>query len=191
MIEQRRTDRLILERLREADLGDLERMHSDPRVMETLGGIRSHPETLQFLEQNLDHWNTHGFGLWIFRDRASRQFTGRGGLRHVQVGGSDEVELAYSLLPEYWRRGLATEASKAILDVAFGPLGLAEVVGFTLPTNLKSRRVMEKLGFTLERELIHSKLPHVLFRLDLGSWRGSTSNARDARFPDREHAPDV
>jgi ribosomal-protein-alanine N-acetyltransferase len=191
MIEQLRTDRLILERLQEADLGDLERMHSDPRVMETLGGIRSRPETLQFLEQNLEHWNTHGFGLWTFRDRASRQFAGRGGLRHVQVGGSDEVELAYSLLPEYWRRGLATEASRAILDVAFGPLGLAEVVCFTLPTNLKSRHVVGKLGFTFDRELIHSHLPHVLFRLDVGSWGGSTSNARDATPPDRGHAPDV
>lgn len=181
MIEQLITDRLILNRFRETDLGDLERMHSDPRVMKTLGGVRSNAQTQLFLEQALDHWEEHGFGLWAFRDRASRQFAGRGGLRHVQIGGSDEVELAYALLPDYWRRGLATEASTAILNVAFGPLGLAQVACFTLPTNLESRRVMEKLGFTFERELIHSDLPHVLFRLDVGSWSTSTTNARGSK----------
>ena len=64
-----------------------------------------------------------------------------------------------------WNEGLATELGAASLAVAFGPLGLADVVSFTLPDNRASRRVMEKLGFAFERDTIHAGLPHVLYRL--------------------------
>ena len=48
--------------------------------------------------------------------------------------------------------------------VAFDDLGLGEIVAFTLPTNIASRRVMEKSGFAYEREIVHAGLPHVLYR---------------------------
>ena len=49
--------------------------------------------------------------------------------------------------------------------MAFDVLGLPDLVTYTLPGNLASRRVMEKLGFTYEREVVHADLPHVLYRL--------------------------
>ena len=82
-------------------------MHQDPRVMKTLGGVRSDLETQRFLETNLEHWHRNGYGLWIFR--ADTLFVGRAGLRQVEVGGSLEVELAYALMSEHWGKGLATE----------------------------------------------------------------------------------
>jgi RimJ/RimL family protein N-acetyltransferase len=159
------TDRLIAARLRDADLDELCRMHQDPRVMATLGGLRSDDQTRQFLRDNLRHWDRHGFGLWMFRARADGRFVGRGGIRHVHVGGNDEVELAYALTAEFWGSGLATEMARALLTVAFGHLGMADVVAFTLPTNRASRRVMEKVGCTFERDIVHAGLPHVLYRI--------------------------
>jgi ribosomal-protein-alanine N-acetyltransferase len=160
-----RTDRLIAERLRFEDLDELCRMHRDPRVMATLGGLRSAAQTQQFLRDNLRHWAQHGYGLWTFRSQADGRFVGRGGLRHVHVGGRDEVELAYALMAAFWGRGLATEMAKALVTVAFEPLGMADIVAFTLATNLASRRVMEKVGFQFERDLAHAGLPHVLYRI--------------------------
>jgi hypothetical protein len=52
----------------------------------------------------------------------------------------------------------------ASLDLAFGPLGLGSVVAYTLPHNIASRRVMEKLGLGYEREVVYADLPHVLYR---------------------------
>ena len=49
-------------------------------------------------------------------------------------------------------------------QVAFDDLGLGEIVAFTLPTNVASRRVMDKSGFTFERKIEHAGLPHVLYR---------------------------
>lgn len=76
-----RTDRLIAERLHVEDLDELGRMHSDPRVMATLGGLRSDAQTLQFRRENLRHWDRHGYGLRIFRTQADGRFVGRDGLR--------------------------------------------------------------------------------------------------------------
>ena len=171
-----RTDRLIAERLRVEDLDELCRMHQDPRVMATLGGLRSDEQTEQFLRDNLRHWDRYGYGLWMFRAQADGRFVGRGGLRNVHVGGHDEVELAYALLAAFWGSGLATEMAKAILPVAFEHLGMADIVAFTLATNQASRRVMEKVGCQFEREIVHAGLPHVLYRIKREEWciRGSS-----------------
>lgn len=176
MIDRFATPRLLAERIDVRHLGDLTRMHRDERVMATLGGTRSEDESERFLCQSVEHWTRHGFGLWVLGDRQDGRFVGRAGLRHVHVGGADEVELAYALMAEFWGRGLATEASTAILELALGEGRLPEVVAFTLIANLGSRRVMEKLGFRFEREIDHAGLPHVLYRLNLGLWR-----SRDTR----------
>jgi RimJ/RimL family protein N-acetyltransferase len=166
------TDRLLAERLRLGGLDELCRMHHDPRVMATLGGVRSDDQTQQFLHDNLQHWERHGYGLWMFRAKTDGQFVGRGGLRNVHVGGSDEVELAYALMATFWGRGLATEMAEAILTVAFTHLDLPNIVAFTLVTNRASRRVMEKVGCTFERNIIHASLPHVLYRIKRQEYTG-------------------
>ncbi len=160
-----RTDRLIAARLRVEDLDELCRMHQDPSVMATLGGLRSDEQTWQFLRDNLRHWDLYGYGLWMFRAQADGRFVGRGGLRHVHVGGTDEVEFAYALMAAFWGSGTATEMAKALVTVAFEHLGLAEIVAFTLASNQASRRVMEKVGGQFERDIVHAGLPHVLYRI--------------------------
>ena len=167
MIDNFHTDRLVATRLHETDLSELCRMHQDARVMATLGGTRSEERTRQFLRTNLSHWDEHGFGLWVFRAASEGAFVGRGGLRHVHIGGHDEVELAYAVMPEFWGCGLGTEIARALLKIGFEQLALAQLVSFTLTTNRASRRVMEKVGFIFERELVHGArgLPHVLYRI--------------------------
>lgn len=158
------TSRLTAERLHDDHLGDLCRMHRDVRVMATLGGTRSDAETRIFLRDNLDHWTQHGFGLFVFRERASGVFVGRGGLRHVEIGGEDEIELAYAVMAAFWRKGLATEMAAALLRLGTEELGVTGIVAFTLTTNMGSRRVMEKLGLRFERDIRHAGLPHALYR---------------------------
>jgi [ribosomal protein S5]-alanine N-acetyltransferase len=178
MIERFQTGRLEAERLRADHLGVLDGMHRDPRVMATLGGLRTGAQTRAFLRENLDHWDRHGFGLWVFRDRGDGRFVGRAGLRHVAIVGRDEVELAYALRAESWGRGLATEMARALVALGCGPLGLDEVIALTLPSNLASRRVMEKAGLAFEREIVHAGLPHVLARIVAAPGRGGRSGGR-------------
>ena len=176
LIETFHTDRLIAERLRAEHFVELHRMHRDRRVMATLapagapnGGVLSDEETRLFLRSHLDHWDRHGYGLWVFRGRADGQFVGRAGLHSTNAGGREEV--AYALMSEYWVRGLATEMAEGILAVAFEHLHMTEVVCFTLTTNRASQRVMEKTGFEYERDIVHAGLPHVFYRLTASGWK--------------------
>ena len=90
---------------------------------------------------------------------------GRAILRHLDVDGEDEVEVGYSLVPESWGRGLATEIAAACLAHARDALKLATVVAVTLPANARSRRVLEKIRMTYDRDWLHGGRPHVLYRI--------------------------
>jgi RimJ/RimL family protein N-acetyltransferase len=101
----------------------------------------------------------------VARYLSDRRFVGRGGLRRVVIDGKEEVEVGYGLVPEFWGRGLATELAVASVRAGFDVLKLPDIVSFTLPTNNKSRRVMEKVGFQYEKDVVWADLPHVLYRL--------------------------
>jgi RimJ/RimL family protein N-acetyltransferase len=166
----RRTARLLLQRITLRDLPDIERMQRDPDTMATLGGVRDASQTRAMLGDWIAHWDAHGFGLWIARDVASGDFAGRGGLKHTVVGGRPEIEVAYGFLPPFWGRGLATELAEASVRAGFAELGLTDLVCFTLATNRASQRVMEKAGFVFERAVEHAGLPHRLSRLRAAEW---------------------
>ncbi|HXN85487.1 MAG TPA: GNAT family N-acetyltransferase [Candidatus Binataceae bacterium] len=158
------TPRMDANRITEDDFADLLRMNQNATVMATLGGIKTEAQTREFLRSGIEHWERHGYGIWIFRTRDQGRFVGRAGLRNVTIENSAEVELLYALMPEFWRQGFATEMSRAILETA-AALGIADIVAFTMPTNVGSRGVMEKVGFTYERDFIWANLPHVRYRL--------------------------
>ena len=170
-LEERRTARLRLTRVRETDLPDLCRMHADPRVMEALGGALDDAETRAQLRDFSAHWDRHGFGPWTLRDAGDGRFLGRGGLRRVAVGGREEVEILYALAADAWGHGYATELARESARVAFDELGLDSLVAFTLPQNQRSLGVMRRAGFRYERHVEHAGLPHVLHRLRAPSAR--------------------
>ena len=171
------TPRLALRRMTADDLDDLTRMHLDPRVMATLGGVRSPDVTPEWLGRQLEHWRQHGFGLWLAFDRETGCFAGRGGLHHVPIDDRDEIEVGYAFLAEFWGRGLATELARESIRTAFTRLEMPELVCFTLTTNRASQRVMQKAGFRYERDLLYHDLPHVLYRLRRADWQAGQSES--------------
>ncbi|MDQ6817222.1 MAG: GNAT family N-acetyltransferase [Actinomycetota bacterium] len=166
-LERIETPRLVCERLGPKHRDEIARLVLDPRVarwIEADGRPAPEREVSSWLIAKDEHWARHGFGQWLIRDRLTGEMVGRGGLQHTHVGGREEVEVGWAIVPEHWGQGLATEMALAALELAFGSLGLADVVAFTLPDNIASRGVMEKTGFVFERELEHAGRPHVLYR---------------------------
>jgi RimJ/RimL family protein N-acetyltransferase len=166
-IERHLTARMRCERLRREHAAELSRLLRDPRVGRWLWPTVEPPsenDLLGSVGAMLAHWEHHGFGPWLLRDRITDELVGRGGLQYTQVAERDEVEVGWTIVPERWGQGLATELALTAARVAFGELGLRQIVAFTLPHNLASRRVMEKAGFRYEREIEHAGLPHVLYR---------------------------
>jgi RimJ/RimL family protein N-acetyltransferase len=156
----------------EDDLDFLAGLLGDPRVGETLGGVRTRDEVAAWIGDERAHWDEHGFGYWVWRDRETGAGVARGGLHVRPVEGRDETELGWAVAPARWGEGLATELARASVDAA-ARLGIGRVVAFTMPVNVASRRVMEKLGMTYEKEFVHGPWgPHVLFSLQLDAAGG-------------------
>lgn len=164
------TDRLTAVPLHSTNLRELCVMHQDPEVMKYMGGVRNEEQTKCWLHDNLEHWNVHGFGCWIFHDKAEGTFVGRSGLRHAQLDHVDEIELGYALMSRYWRMGLATEMARAIVEIGFERLELKSLVALVDAPNMASRKAAEKLGFRFQRNTIWKSSPTMLYRLERGQW---------------------
>jgi RimJ/RimL family protein N-acetyltransferase len=165
------TPRLVAERpdIR-AHLDFAERLFADRQVAASLwpahlGGPRTAAQTRSVFDRDLDHWDRHGFGQWWWRASDDGELVARGGLQWTMVGGEASIEVGWAVAPERWNEGIATELAGASVSVAFDELGLDSLVAYTLVTNGASRRVMEKSGFSYERDVRHLDLPHVVYRL--------------------------
>lgn len=159
------TARLVGRRPVLTDRGDWVRFFTDPRTPETAWPehLRTADLVTEMLDEALRHWERWGFGLWtVLADGA---VIGRAGLTHTQDTGRPEVELAWYVDPAVWNQGYATEIAREALRVAFEILELDSVIAFTMDTNGASQRVMQKLGMTYERDLVHAGMAHMLYRL--------------------------
>jgi RimJ/RimL family protein N-acetyltransferase len=165
--ERVETARMVGEQLALDHEDELVRLLLDPRVAKTMWSpheTRTRGDVRAGLKRKLLHWEHHGFGQWFFRDRITGAMVGRGGPQHTMASGRDEIELGWVIVPDRWGEGLATELARVSLEVAFGPLALEEVIAYTQPDNLASRRVMEKSGFIYEHEITYLSQPFVLYR---------------------------
>jgi [ribosomal protein S5]-alanine N-acetyltransferase len=159
------TERLVAEPITAAHQDDMLRLLCDPLVAATLRGAPTPARVAAMITAQSAQFDRHDYGFWVWRDKRSGEVVARGGIQHTHVGGRDEVEAGWAVASQRWREGLATELGAASVRAAFDTYGLDDLVAFTLPDNVASRRVMEKLGFTYERDVVHSGLAHVLYRL--------------------------
>lgn len=127
------------------------------------------------------HWSDYGFGVWVVEIQG--QFAGTLGFHRPRFEAffTPCVEIGYRLMPRWWNQGFATEAGQAALCYVFERVGLEEIVAYTTPTNVRSRRVMEKLGMQYSGDFDHPGVPesgpmglHVLYRLPRSKWVEST-----------------
>ena len=161
------TERLTGDRMTRADAEALIPIVGDPGIPEETfpARFRGPGATRASVDRMARHWEEHGFGLWTARERATGQVVGRAGVMRTVVAGEEAVEAGWFIARSRWGRGYAPELAAAAIRHAFDGLGLPEIVSFTMTTNAASQAVMRKLGFTLDREIEHAGLPHVLFRL--------------------------
>lgn len=128
------------------------------------------------------HFGVHGFGLWAAELRHVKSFIGFVGLNvpSFEAHFTSCVEIGWKLAADQRGQGLAIEGAKAVVRYGFEKLGLGELVSFTVPANVTSRRVMEKLEMKHDPDddFEHPRLPeghplrwHVLYRISRSAWR--------------------
>ncbi len=144
------TERLLVRPYEAADLAALHTvLYSDGEAMGLLGGARELVATRAALERSMRQQSADGYSFWPVIERASGQLVGEAGLFPLSPGGPD-ISLGYAFGSAYWGRGYATEVARAVLEEAFGPLGMTRLVAITREANTGSRNVLRKLGFRME-----------------------------------------
>ena len=126
-------------------------------------------------------FDRQGYGLWAIEVPGHFEFIGYVGLAvpRFEAHFTPAVEIGWRLDKHYWGHGFATEAALAAIADGFERVGLSEIVSFTVPANVRSRRVMERLGMKHEpaddfdHPLVaagHRLRRHVLYRLNRTDW---------------------
>jgi RimJ/RimL family protein N-acetyltransferase len=170
------TERLLLRAREDGDREPWAAMNADPQVREYFPATLTRAESDTSLDNLNAHITQHDFGFWALEDRASGEFLGFTGLVHATFPApfTPCVEIGWRLARHSWGKGYATEAAQASLDHGFQTLGLASIVSFAVTTNLRSRRVMERIGMKRDpdNDFDHPNVPaghplqrHVLYRI--------------------------
>jgi len=165
------------------DLAPFAALNADPRVMEHFPALLSREESDAMAARIGAHFERHGFGLWAVEIPNVTSFAGFTGLSvpRFEAHFTPCVEIGWRLAPEHWGLGYAQESARAVLDFAFATLGLDEIVSFTATGNLRSRRVIERIGMVRDPadDFDHASLPeghrlrrHVLYRMARPTYRG-------------------
>lgn len=197
---ERTTSRLLLRQWRYDDREPFARMNADPEVMKHFPAPLARAESDALADRAAAWLEAQGWGLWALEVRATGEFVGFTGLAvpRFEAHFTPAVEAGWRLARTAWGHGYATEAARAALAVAFGEVGLDEVVSFTSRGNTRSRAVMRRIGMThdpaddFDNPTLDPRSPlraHVLYRIRSVPCATSPSSEATARSPSISREP--
>jgi RimJ/RimL family protein N-acetyltransferase len=168
-VSELRTARVLLRRWRDCDRAPFAEMNADPVVMEHFPSTLTREQSDALVDRIEAHFDEHGYGLWAVE--ADGAFVGFTGLvwQTYDASFTPALEVGWRLARHAWGHGWATEAATAALARGLEEVG--SVVSTTALTNVRSQRVMQRLGMRRELEFDHPRVPeghpvrpHVLCR---------------------------
>lgn len=165
------TERLVLRAYREEDRDAFAALTGDPRVGYWVANVLDRAKSDATMDRLNAHIADHGYGLWGVARKTDDKIVGLCGLDPIAEGDlpvGPGVEMAWRMIPEVWRQGLASEAAAAALAWGMANLDTSEILAFTADTNLASQGVMRAIGMKADpaRDFDHPRLAadHPLLR---------------------------
>jgi RimJ/RimL family protein N-acetyltransferase len=165
------TERLLLRPWRDDDEPALAAINAHPQVGRYLNNPLDDGSESSMLDNLRAHWDRHGWGHFAIEERAPRdgpaRLLGFAGIAHPTFIAqlAHRPEIGWRLDHAVWGRGYATEAARAAREDAHRRLGLDALISIIHPDNARSRRVAEKLGMSIERQVRHPAL-----EIDVDVW---------------------
>ena len=177
------TPRLLLREFTSHDADALALVLSDPETMRYYPAPYNRAGVEQWIERNRQRYQDDGVGLWAMeltktqdsevQDFEVQKMIGDCGIIRQQVEGERLYEIGYHLHRDFWGRGLATEAAIACRDWAFAHLKTDRLISLIRPENLSSRRVAERTGMTVWKEVNWRGLVHHVYSIEKGKAQAS------------------
>jgi RimJ/RimL family protein N-acetyltransferase len=166
------TERLGLRKWIDADFIPFAEINKDSEVMEYFPRLLTDNETSEMIKRINSHFDKYGFGLFAVEKLATKEFIGFTGFMVPTFDSffTPCIEIGWRIKKTDWGKGYATEAAKACLHYGFKTLQFAKVYSFTSVINLRSEKVMQKIGMVKAGEFDHPNIPrdnplcrHVLY----------------------------
>ena len=176
------TERLLLREFVAGDVDALAAVISDPETMRFYPEPRNRAGVESWIERNRQRYRKDGHGLWAMVLKSSGEVVGDCGLARQHVDGVDEIEIGYHVRRDLWGRGLAPEAAAACRDYGFESLRAERLISLIRLENLPSRRVAEKVGLNLWKEVMWGELLHCVYVTQRSTRRPSfPTGAKDSQ----------
>ena len=153
------TDRLCFKIIEVRDVDFIHQLYSDWRVSQHLGKVPfpfGYEDAIQTISHCVSKESTEDTMTLLVKKKDDRRTIGIVTLRKDGELGI----LGYSILPEFWNMGFATEACKRIVNFGFESLELSRIQASTTENNIASMKVLEKLGFSLREDGIKENSIH-------------------------------
>lgn len=160
------TERLILREIAHADLDDLLAIWGDEKVMRLFPKTLDRVDMATWIDRNLKRYEQYGHGLWAVILKSEQKLVGDCGLVIQEVDGAEELEVGYHFNKNYWGRGLAAEAARGCMEFAFTRLNRQRIISMIRPENLPSRRVAERNGLRIEKEVFWRGYQHYVYVIE-------------------------
>ena len=170
------TERLILRTWEDKDAEEYYHINQDSKVIEFVLGSLTMQQIKNFMNAMNEQFEKLKFTVFAAEEKYTGKLIGFIGLNQPKWEShfTPCVEIGWRLGSQYWNQGYATEGAKAVLEYGFNRCGLTEIVSFSVPENIRSIHVMEKIGMRrdMSGDFVHPDLSsehrlskHILYRL--------------------------
>ena len=146
------SNRLLIGHFQRSDLEQWFSIESDPEVRKYIldGSILNKEQSLAYIDRNIDSYAKFNFGRYTLREKKSSRLIGMCGFLETELG----IDFGYRLSKDMWGCGLGFEAANAVFNYGIDFLCLQDLVAGVMPENLASIKILKRLGFVYQKDII-------------------------------------
>jgi len=168
------TERLKFRLLNSEDFDDCIELFKDNEVCRFLGldKIESPNERCKlWFEITFERYKNDLGGLTVLLDKKTNKIVGQSGLLVREIEGKQEIEISYSILPEYRKKGYATESTEKCKNFAFENKFSESLISIIHTENINSENIAKKNGMRKDKNTEYKGMLVNIYRIDFGKWK--------------------